>query len=56
LTTVSTFAAEILLIQGSAKFKYIALSVGTAQLLILAIYGPSLLSHHAGKYQTCMYV
>lgn len=53
LTTISTFAAEILILNLSAGVKYVAVSYLTGQLAIFAIYGSALLSHHSGKIQTC---
>jgi fluoride exporter len=55
LTTISTFAVEILSLKGWAKLRYVAMSWIVGQVLFLAIYGPALLSDSVGKRTFCQF-
>ncbi|KAF5344137.1 hypothetical protein D9758_008889 [Tetrapyrgos nigripes] len=49
LTTISTFAVEILALKGWSKLRYVAMSWIAGQVLFLVIYGPALLSDSVAK-------
>jgi fluoride exporter len=55
LTTVSTFAVEVMSIKGRRKFLYAFASWAVSQLLILAILGPTLLARRVEKEITCKF-
>lgn len=56
LTTVSTFAAEIISLKsGRKKLRYILISWTVAQLIILLIFGTSWWVGSVAKHQTCIF-
>lgn len=55
LTTVSTFAVEVVTLRGRSKVRYVLASWTAAQLLLLVILGPSLLSGHTQKRTMCSF-
>ncbi|KAK0491140.1 CrcB-like protein-domain-containing protein [Armillaria novae-zelandiae] len=55
LSTISTFAAEVKALRPFAKVRYVLASWITAQLLLLVIVGPALLSHNVSEQTTCSF-
>lgn len=55
LTTVSTFAVEVLGLKGWRGFRYALVSWSVGQLLLLVILGPSFWSNRAKEQMTCTY-
>ncbi|THV08485.1 hypothetical protein K435DRAFT_642022 [Dendrothele bispora CBS 962.96] len=56
LTTVSTFAVEVLALKGWSRVRYVLMSWVLGQLLFLVILGPALLSGGVGKTTACSFV
>ncbi|KAF9075747.1 CrcB-like protein-domain-containing protein [Rhodocollybia butyracea] len=55
LTTISTFVAEIRALHRWEQLRYVLMSWGGGQLLMLTIIGPALLSGNVYKQQTCSF-
>ncbi|KAI0921847.1 hypothetical protein AcW2_006699 [Taiwanofungus camphoratus] len=55
LTTVSTFATEVAALEDKKSWLYVAISVVTAQLLLLVIMGSSYWAGHVSEQMTCTY-
>lgn len=55
LTTVSTFIAEIVALEGWKASSYIIISYITGQLLLLVIMGPSFWAGHVKEQATCSF-
>jgi protein CrcB len=55
LTTVSTFAAEVGTLRERKAWFYAMVSLGTAQLLLLVILGPSFWVGHVSEQRTCTF-
>jgi len=55
LTTISTFAAEVVALEGFKASSYIIISWVTGQLLLLVIMGSSFWAGHVKEQVTCSF-
>ncbi|CAL1706778.1 unnamed protein product [Somion occarium] len=56
LTTVSTFAVEVVTLEEEKSWFYVVLSWVTAQLLLLVILGPSYWAGNVNEQTTCVFI
>ena len=55
LTTISTFAVEVSVLERNRAWLYVTLSWATSQLLLLVIVGPAWLSGNIKESNTCTF-